>query len=522
MPQHWGFYGRENELECLLDRFRRQRWFFGAIRGRRRIGKTALVQQALATHLEDDPRGRRCLMVQLPDSIPADFAQVFRGTATQSGLGGLIPELSEARTLPAITAAIGSLCAKGVIVALNEFQVCLRGPLRALPSLLQNQVDQLQDTETEGGLIVLGSVQAEMNSLLEDGRTPLFGRTTFNLNLGPWDLRTVFHVCDLHRADDPKRFLTLWTLFGGVPKYWRHFAEAEDFDLIPNWRDWAAEVCAGLFLRTGAPLQQEGEILLQHELRRTSLAILRVVAQRPRCSHGDLRRALPEVTSPGPYLKTLTRDLQLIRKDLPLLAGIGARRARYSVTDPFLRAWTSALQPACMAARTRPSVEVARLLIPRLSTLEGRAFEELVHLASEEVSRAGSSDFPVTARVGGYWKRPWRGSEIEIDLIARNEETRKVRFGSCKRNPREHDDDSLASFRRHVKRFLRTDEGRRFSDWDQEWALYSPRFPPNQRDRLETDGWICRDLLDFRNRLGRRDAGATGALGVSEKVAGRD
>ncbi len=97
-----------------------------------------------------------------------------------------------------------------------------------------------------------------------------------------------------------------------------------------------------------------------------------------------------------------------------------------------------------------------------------------------------------------------------------------MRFGSCKRNPREHDDDSLASFRRHVKRFLRTDEGRRFSDWDQEWALYSPRFPPNQRDRLETDGWICRDLLDFRNRLGRRDAGATGVLGVSEKVAGRD
>ncbi len=118
-----------------------------------------------------------------------------------------------------------------------------------------------------GGLIVLGSVQAEMNSLLQDSRTPLFGRTTFNLNLGPWELRTVFQVSDLHRADDPNRFLTLWTLFGGVPKYWRHFAEVEDVDLIPNWSDWAAEVCAGLFLRTGAPLQQEGEVLLQHEVR---------------------------------------------------------------------------------------------------------------------------------------------------------------------------------------------------------------------------------------------------------------
>lgn len=209
-------------------------------------------------------------------------------------------------------------------------------------------------------------------------------------------------------------------------------------------------------------------------------------------------------------------------KDLPLLAGDGARRARYSVSDPFLRAWTAALQPACMAARTRPSAEVARLLIPRLSTLEGHAFEELVHLATEEVSSAGSSDFPVTAPVGSYWKRPRRGGEIEIDMIARNEETRRVRFGSCKRNPREHDDDLLASFRRHVKRFLRTDEGKRFSNWDQEWALYSPRFPPLQRDRLETGGWVCRDLLDFRHLLTRNDAGAPGAFIVSEKVAGRD
>ncbi|MDE2925397.1 MAG: hypothetical protein OXT71_03260 [Acidobacteriota bacterium] len=505
-----------------MDRFRRQRWFFGAIRGRRRIGKTALVQQALATHREDHQVGRRCLMVQLPDSTPADFAQVFRDAAFQSGLGGLIPKLNDVSTLPAIAGAIGSLCAKGVIVALDEFQICLRGPLRALPSLLQFQVDQLQDTETEGGLIVLGSVQAEMNSLLQDSRTPLFGRTTFNLNLGPWDLRTVFHVSDLHQADDPNRFLTLWTLFGGVPKFWRHFAEVEEVDRVPNWSDWAAEVCASLYLRTGAPLQQEGEMLLRHELRRTSLAILRVVAQRPRCSHADFRRALPEVTTPGPYLKTLTGDLQLIRKDLPLLAGDGTRRARYSVSDPFLRAWTAALQPACMAARTRPTREVTQLLIPRLSTLEGRAFEELVHLAIEEVSRAGSTDFPVTAPIGGYWKRPRRGGEIEIDLIARNDDTRRVRFGSCKRNPREHDDDSLASFRRHVQRFLRTDEGRRFSDWDQEWALYSPRFPSRQRDRLETAGWICRDLSDFRNRLGRSDAGATGAFIVSEKVAGRD
>ena len=42
MTTRWEFYGRRDELGGLLEKMRRDRWFFGA--GRRRIGKTALVQ----------------------------------------------------------------------------------------------------------------------------------------------------------------------------------------------------------------------------------------------------------------------------------------------------------------------------------------------------------------------------------------------------------------------------------------------------------------------------------------------
>ncbi len=44
----WGFYGRENERRDLEAILGRRRWFFARITGRRRIGKTTLVQQALA------------------------------------------------------------------------------------------------------------------------------------------------------------------------------------------------------------------------------------------------------------------------------------------------------------------------------------------------------------------------------------------------------------------------------------------------------------------------------------------
>jgi AAA+ ATPase superfamily predicted ATPase len=43
----WQFYGRSQELDRLREMLARRRWFFCKLSGRRRIGKTALVQQAL-------------------------------------------------------------------------------------------------------------------------------------------------------------------------------------------------------------------------------------------------------------------------------------------------------------------------------------------------------------------------------------------------------------------------------------------------------------------------------------------
>jgi AAA+ ATPase superfamily predicted ATPase len=43
----WAFYGRRAELTQLRAILDRNRWFFLQISGRRRIGKTTLIQQAL-------------------------------------------------------------------------------------------------------------------------------------------------------------------------------------------------------------------------------------------------------------------------------------------------------------------------------------------------------------------------------------------------------------------------------------------------------------------------------------------
>ncbi len=520
MATPWTFYGRTDELSSLSARLRQRRWFFGSIRGRG-VGKTALVRQALRVVEEDQPGGAPCLLVQLPDSTPADFAIVFWNAVREAGLEGHLDESIATPGLPGVARAVGSLCSAGVVVMLDEFQTCHAGPLRGFPSLLQAEVDRLQDRDTAGGLILLGSVQTEMEALLNDRRAPLFGRTTFDISLEPWSLATVFEVCREHGAADPSRCLTLWTLFGGVPKYWRHYAEeGTDLHGIPGWTPWAQQVCEGLFLRSDSPLREEGESLLGRELRRNYVALLRVIAERGPCTHAELQESAPEL-SLGPYLKTLGQELRLVEKQDPVF-GERRRRARYAVSDPFLLAWLSVIHPACQAARIEPVPRVAERLTARLRTLEGLAFERMVREATEAASRTGG-DFPVSDRVRGYWNRPRRTDvSIEIDLIAWNEEDRVVRFGSCKRNAARHDPRSLETFRKQVDLFLESDSGSRFRRWRREYALYSVRFPSEQRADLEAGDYICQDMADFQSMLGPRERGPHGARPASPKVSGAE
>ncbi len=517
----WSFYGRGDELGRLISEVRQRRWFFGVISGRRRIGKTALIQQALKTAPEDGQRPL-ALLVTLPEGSTSAFIALFRNAIAHAGFAGrLNTSLDTLADLPAIAAAIGTLCASGVTVVLDEFQYCLRGPLRVLPSLLQMQVDSLQDSGASGGLIVMGSVQSEMRTLLEDRRMPLYGRETFRIWLGPWDMRTVFEVARKHGTDDPAHCLTLWTLFGGIPKYWRHVAEITDLSAVENWSEWTGALCTKLFLRDDSPLREEGETLFGRELRGVNRSMMQVLAERGPCAHSVLRAALPDVRSLGPYLKTMVQDLGLIEKEMPVFSDGSAKGARYAVTDPFLFTWLGVLQSACQVARIRPVGEVVSSILPKLQALEGYAFERMVRDLSEECSRRGVSDFPLTDRIRGYWNKPRNGTAaVEIDLVAWNDKERRVRLGSCKQNAGSHNPQALDSFRNHVERFLATRKGRRFRAWQRELVLYAPQFSEDQRRDLERDGWLCRDLTDFQQMLGADGSGQPGALAPSPKITG--
>ena len=184
MPSELKFYGREAELGALLARMRGGRWFFGAIRGRRRIGKTALVQQAFATLQQDESIRFTPFYTHFVAESVDSAIQRCRLALEEAGLDAKVGGLTTITSLSKMAAAIRKLCAAGVFVVIDEFQRCLRGPLRPFPALLQYEEDRLQNTQA-GGLLVLESVQTEMEFLLADQKAPLFGRVDISLEEQP-------------------------------------------------------------------------------------------------------------------------------------------------------------------------------------------------------------------------------------------------------------------------------------------------------------------------------------------------
>ncbi|WP_173978908.1 ATP-binding protein [Magnetospirillum sp. UT-4] len=487
MQQSWGFYGRAREIAEIRTILDRGRWFFCAISGRRRIGKTSLIREALQAS------GKPVIYVQIPDSDERGVIQAFQDALESSG--HTEKSAHSVRTFQDVVTLIDLYCDLGVVIVLDEFQYFHRKSISSFQSLLQAEVDQLRDT-SGGGLFVLGSIHTEMSAILEERNAPLFSRITDRLTLEHWDFETLFEMFAAHGIDDPHHQLFLWSLFEGVPKFYR---DAFDQGVLIPHIDHRHRTLRRLFFEGSSPLRDEADNWFLREFRGRYDTVLRLLARLGPCSHGQLAeefgRAGTETEKQlGGYLKILVDNYRMVERQLPIFAGRKDRKGRYAITDNFLMSWLGALAKNVSAARIMPLEKPLAAADEALAAVEGFTFERMVRQLTVECSRKGLGDFALTEMVQGYWN----SADIEIDLVAIDETNRRIRFGACKRNADKHD---TGAFEGHVGRFLDSREGRRFRDWTVEKALYSPAFTGSARTHLEASGYLCRDLDDFRHLL---------------------
>ena len=317
------FVNRERELRAL-NRACDDRGGLAVVSGRRRVGKTALIDQFA--------RERRAIF--LPGTrAPVGEALRRLEERIRVALPPRPGDLLDLGHLSSWDAALGYLLARGaeepLVLVLDEFPYLCESDT-TLPSTVQARWDHRGDSNMS--LVLAGSHVGLMEELVA-ADAPLFGRADAHLRLMPFTWREARLLVG---GDDPETWMEAFCTVGGMPRYltlWDPRA-----DLLTN----LTELLDG----PGAPLGDEGTVVLQ-ELTPGSAAarVLELVAL-----GADSFSAIRERTGLAPASTSdalaLLDGLGLVERVTPVGEDTRrTRRVRYEVRDAFLRLWLAVVLP---------------------------------------------------------------------------------------------------------------------------------------------------------------------------------
>jgi uncharacterized protein len=195
------FIGREKELRVLDSKIATNRFEFGIIYGRRRIGKTRLLQEVVKRHgaiyYVANEMGLEYNLKQLSHTIASYFNEPFTFDSFEK-LFEYLSKKSQEQTL---------------ILILDEFTYLMSNQIEIL-SMLQNIIDhQLLNSRLK--LILSGSHVGMIEDSLSYNK-PLYGRSTFKLKIEPFDYYDASKFYPNFSNEDKVR---MYSIFGGVPFY---------------------------------------------------------------------------------------------------------------------------------------------------------------------------------------------------------------------------------------------------------------------------------------------------------------
>lgn len=410
------FFNRTRELELLARAWARSKAGLLLLYGRRRIGKTYLLQRFLS-----DVNGASGRCYYLADQSTPDLQRLALAER-------LVEAFPDGLTAPEIAVSWNALLryfgaqarrrdGKAMLV-LDEFPY-LVAETPSLPSVIQAWWDE-EGAHLPALIVLCGSQLSTMASL--DGPTaPLHGR--FNagrLLLEPMSYLDVSGFYDRMEGYGPSERLLMYGALGGTPRY---HGEAEPG--LP-WD----EQLVDLLLRPGAPFEGETRMLLAGEQIRDPgpyNAVLTAIARgRTRGSTISDATGLsaPALTHP---LNTL-QALGWIRRERSF-GETGDRRSVYRINDPFLQFWYRFGMPLASALRFEEPMQVFRRRIaPDLDNYMGRDVFE--GICTQWLTRYGgpAADLRMVGDVQRYWNRD---GSIEIDQAVELEDGRFL-FGECK------------------------------------------------------------------------------------------
>lgn len=401
------FIGRERELNSLEKLYASDKFEFAVIYGKRRVGKTALLNHFI--------RNKKAIYFMGVESNDKQNLENFSKNILEYGVG--IQVDTAFLSFQAALEYVFQLAEKErLILAIDEYPYVARSS-RSLASTLQLLIDKYKEN-SKLMLILCGSSMSYMEDHVLAYKAPLYGRRTAQMKMQPFDFAD---ACRYFKNFSDEDKALIYGIVGGTPQYLLQMDDKLSIE----------ENIKNTFLNPTSSLFEEPENLLKQEVREPALynAIITAIATGSTRMAEISTKVGAETSVCAAYLKNLLA-LGLVQKETPY-GEKASRKSIYAIDDNMFRFWYRFV-PENYSIISRGASDIAyKRMEPHLSDYMGKVFEEICKQYLWKLLLKGQS--PVEfGELGRWWGTdPFTHSQTEIDIMGEQDKNTAL-FGECK------------------------------------------------------------------------------------------
>ena len=407
------FVGRHQELEQLNQAYQENDFQFTVIYGRRRIGKTSLINEFL--------KDKKAIYYVALEENAKDNLKRFSDTISifkNTDQGGKEKFANFEECFKEITRLAQK---QRVILVIDEFPYLAKA-YPTISSMLQSYIDH-EFKETNLFLILCGSSMSFMERQVLGYQSPLYGRRTLALKLEPFKLSEAHEMLPKLSKEDA---FIINTVCGGVPQYLSYMSDSMS----------VADNIKKNFLSKSGRLFDEPNNLLQQELRDPTNynSIINAIASGA-SKHSKIAQSAHLQTGPlTTYLNNLI-DLGIVEKKLPVTEQKKSRSKNivYRICDGMFRFWyTFVGKQTDLIERGLTDLAWAKVQ-KNLSDFMGPEFEKY----SQDFMWSQDMNEKIVPNpfihLGNWWGTDKRThQQVELDIVGFSDDERDGYFGECK------------------------------------------------------------------------------------------
>lgn len=406
------FLNRIQEKKRLTDALVREESSLVVIYGRRRCGKSRLIREVLSF---DDVyfMADKSEAIQQRALLSKEISKVVQGF-----------DRINYQDWDVLFETLNYRLTKRITLCLDEFPYLVKGTPE-LPSIIQKWTDNKE--QLKFNLILCGSSQQMMYSIVFDSSEPLYGRADEILKIVPLNIRYLQEAIKC----TPLEAVEEYSVWGGVPRYW---------ELRNNQPDLFEAIQYHVFSSKGV-LYDEPIRLFLDDMRDSvqPFTILSLIAAGcNRLSEIAARLGKPATNLSNPLDKLIS--LGYIEREIPFGENVkNGKKSLYKISDPFLRFYFQYVVP------NRSAIESEN--IKKISSGIRNNFNDYVSLQWERCCRAYVGKNQISGltfeNVSRWWGTVGKDEPVEFDVVALSEDKKTLLVGECKWSDSEINEEKL-------------------------------------------------------------------------------